>query len=113
MRRIVSVLGIAISLALPLYASNSEALFSGARNGDLDLVRAALAEGVPIDSVNQYGSTALSMAASNGHLEVAEYLVQEGADPNIAETFYYSRPLDDIIRELHTAGHVTFETEHR
>jgi PAS domain S-box-containing protein len=29
------------------------------------------------------------------------------------DTDYYSRPFDEIMQELHTAGHATFETEHR
>lgn len=33
--------------------------------------------------------------------------------PFAINTDYYSRPLDEIIRELHTAGHTTFETGHR
>jgi PAS domain S-box-containing protein len=44
-------------------------------------------------------------------LYTKEELLQ--SSPVKINTDYYSRPLDEIIRELHTTGHATFETEHK
>jgi PAS domain S-box-containing protein len=44
-------------------------------------------------------------------LYTKEELLQ--VSPVKINTDYYSRPFDGIIRELHTTGHATFETEHR
>ncbi|MEJ2085915.1 MAG: ankyrin repeat domain-containing protein, partial [Acidobacteriota bacterium] len=83
-------------------AQQPEALFRSALSGDLPGVEQALADGIPIDSVDRYGSTALSLAASNGHLEVVALLLEKGADPDIAESFYYTLPVDAALFFGHT-----------
>jgi len=86
-----------VATATAVCAQQPDPLFRAARSGDLPGVEQALGEGVPIDSVDRYGSTALSMAASNGHIEVVALLLEKGADPDIAESFYYSRPVDSAL----------------
>jgi ankyrin repeat protein len=51
-----------------------------ARDGDLEAVAAALKEGMPVDVKDEYGDTALNLAAEYGHLEIVEHLMAAGAD---------------------------------
>lgn len=69
-----------------------EALHEAARQGDAAEIKRLLDAGVPVDGTNQYGATALTYAASKGHIEVVELLVKQGADVNAADTFYSSTP---------------------
>ncbi len=91
---LVGLLAIAVSV---LRAQDSMVFFKAARGGDLDGLKSELEKGVSIDSVDQYGITALAMAARNGQIESVRFLLGEGADPNIAENFYYSRPVDSAL----------------
>ena len=38
------------------------------------------AEGVDVDARSRYGATALSFACDKGHLDVARWLIEQGAD---------------------------------
>lgn len=96
--RIVSTLAL---LALPVHAGEPADLFAAARAGDAGEVARLLEAGVPIDSVDRYGASALLMAASRGHLEVIELLLDRGADADRAETFYGSRPVDAALFNSH------------
>ena len=70
MRRMFPVVSLVVCTALTLHAQELDDLFSAARSGDVDAVKSALGDGVSVDSVDQYGITALSMAAGNGNLEL-------------------------------------------
>jgi len=86
-----------VLLALvPLSAAlaNSGELLDAARAGDVPAVERLLAAGADIDGTDRYGSTALAAASVNGHLGIVQLLLDRGADPNIAETFYSARPLE-------------------
>jgi len=59
----------------------SEALRSAAENGEVDEVRELLEAGASVDARDQdYGATALILAASENRIEVVELLLQHGAD---------------------------------
>jgi outer membrane protein assembly factor BamB len=92
-------------LALPLLASevDHEALWEAARQGDLATVKRLQAAGVDVDVRTKYGATALSYACDKGHLEVARYLIENGADINASDTFYEFNPLGWALFGEHDA----------
>ena len=53
-----------------------------AYEGDLEKCRKLLALGFSPNEVDGWGNTPLYVAATSGHYEVAEWLLQQGADPN-------------------------------
>ncbi len=65
--------------ALPARADN---LISAAKRGDLAAVKAFLAAGVDVNAKDNYGETALDMAAYNGDDAVVKTLLAHGADVN-------------------------------
>lgn len=65
-------------------ARNSTALHKAASSGNAELTR-TLAALAPLDGVDDYGMTAITHAASYGHLEVVEILLEAGADPRAAD----------------------------
>lgn len=71
----------------------AEQLWKAVRAEALVDVKAALAAGVDVNSVNDYGATALHFAADRGNLEIAEILLEAGADPLIKDRFYNASPL--------------------
>jgi ankyrin repeat protein len=61
------------------------ALLFAARDGHLDAVRALVESGALVDQVaGGDGSSPLVIAIANGHYSVGKYLLDAGADPNIA-----------------------------
>ena len=64
-----------------------------ARNGDLELVKLGIAAGIEVDAKSTYGATALFFACERGQEEVVAYLLEQGADPNIKDTFYKATPV--------------------
>ncbi|XP_057732279.1 uncharacterized protein LOC130947594 isoform X3 [Arachis stenosperma] len=71
--------------ALPeMMSANVEALLEAARYDDMDDVVILASNGVPLDSKDEQGRTALHMAAANGHIEIVEYLIGQGVDLNVA-----------------------------
>ncbi len=58
------------------------------KSGDLEAVKAALAEGADIESredENGWGTTPLMMAARGHHLDVFNLLIENGANPNATD----------------------------
>lgn len=61
------------------------ALHYAAREGFLDTARALLEAGANVNQPSPLDNgTALILALSNGHFDLADYLLSKGADPNIA-----------------------------
>ena len=58
-------------------------LLEAARRGDAAVVAATLAFGVPVDSRDREGNTALVLAALAGHQGIAARLLDAGADVNV------------------------------
>ena len=61
-------------------SSADERYLDAAANGDLDGVRAALADGAHKDAVDREEASAILRAARGGHLDVVRALVAEGVD---------------------------------
>jgi ankyrin repeat protein len=60
-------------------------LIKAAKRGDLGQVKTAIAGGARLDAREEYGGSALHAAADEGHLEVAEHLISQGADLNLLD----------------------------
>lgn len=62
-----------------------------AEEGNLEEVQKILADSQQsnINAVNRNGSTALSLAAKSGHLNVVDILINNGADVNIKNNVYF------------------------
>lgn len=85
----------AVVAAPPCLADSARDLQLAARAGDLAEVRRLVEEAkVPVDSAGAYGTTPLALAAQQGQVEVARYLLGKGADPSARETFFGTSVLD-------------------
>ncbi len=71
----------------------AEAFFDAARTGDLETVRRMHTSGLDVNTPSRYGATALSFACDKGQLDVVRYLVENGADVNVEDTFYGFTPV--------------------
>ncbi len=71
----------------PKTKGDFSALMFAAQSGDLGSIQALLAAGADVnESTPEYGS-ALVLAAVNGHEDVALYLLEKGADPDITDGY--------------------------
>jgi outer membrane protein assembly factor BamB len=100
-------LPVALLIATALYAQQpssavkGDALLDAARSGDRARVATLLDEGVDVNTLSRYNVSALGFAAERGHLDVVRLLVERGADVNVTDSFYGSRPLDFALRGGH------------
>ncbi len=91
---------------------NGDFFVMSAVQGKLEAVKLFLAAGTPIDFAVSDGRTALVSAVMYGHLEVAAFLVEAGADVNLADSnnatplFHAAGKCDgvDLVRALLAAG---------
>jgi ankyrin repeat protein len=58
-------------------------LIFGALRGDMQTVSKASAEGAKANCLTETGDSALSIAASMNHLEIAKFLIEHGSYPNL------------------------------
>jgi ankyrin repeat protein len=71
------------AMAKLLTAKGAEgSIYTFARLGDLDRVRACLEKGADVNARDPNGQTALHVAVNNEHRDVAELLISKGADVN-------------------------------
>jgi hypothetical protein len=66
----------------------AEAYLAAVRKGDVAAVEKALAGGVAVDTPFRYQRTALSFAADRGDVAMVTLLLDKGANPDLADTFY-------------------------
>ncbi|MEO8804163.1 MAG: ankyrin repeat domain-containing protein [Rudaea sp.] len=69
---------------LPRRRLRGDDLVAAAANGDASAVDKLLALQLSVDSVDDYGATALIRAAGSGHAALATHLIERGADTTIA-----------------------------
>ena len=71
--------------------SASSNIWEASHNGQLELVRKLLDDGIDIDSQSPKGGyTALICAAAAGHVELIEFLIEEGADMSLKDDFGFT-----------------------
>jgi len=75
------------AMSMDMNASPASVLRTAAYHGDLPTVRKLIEEGVDLNVWDKWGRTALSLAASRGHLEVVEVLLGGGAWVNPHEDY--------------------------
>jgi hypothetical protein len=90
-----------LSAVLAAQTLPADALLDAARAGDVGRVRTILDAGGSVNAANRYGVSALGFAAERGHFEVVRLLVERGADVNLVDSFYGSRPVDFALRGGH------------
>jgi uncharacterized protein len=82
------------------------ALMLAARDGDLDSAKLLLASGARINDTNPIGSTPLMLAIRNDRTDLALFLLDKGADPNVdaaghvALHLAVARMNHDVLRSL-------------
>ncbi len=87
-------------LALPLHAGpNDYKLLNAAKAGDLTQVKALVSTGdVDINVIDSFQTSPLMMAVGNKHLNVAEYLLQHGADIHLDNKYGYTPLMQAAMR---------------
>jgi ankyrin repeat protein len=71
-------------------------IHKAAKKGSLEKVKAFLVNGEKVDVKDKHGLTPLYLAAVEGHKDVCEYLISQGADVNAGSEFGFF-PLAGII----------------
>ncbi len=64
---------------------NDTALLFAARSGDLASAKILVAAGAKVNDADAWGVTATVLAAHSGYRDLVEFLLEKGADPNLAE----------------------------
>ena len=110
-------LAVGLSCAISILASaagaagianvTDEALFNAVRDGSLDRVKAAIAQGARLTAENGDGATPIEYAISLGRREIAKYLFSLPGNPNplredrrqaAPDPFNPSNPVPDILQ---------------
>ena len=69
----------------PTQAGGFTPLLFAARVGDLESARVLLAAGADVNATTPEDGTALVVATASGHEELAVFLLENGADPNVSD----------------------------
>ena len=63
----------------------AQGIFELARNGAAGLLMPLLGAGVPVDIRTSEGESLLMLATANDHTQTVEVLLEQGANPNLAD----------------------------
>lgn len=77
------LIAIALVLSLPIIAYADENFIQAARDGNRAFVQSYIQSGGDVDAKNPHGGTAIMFAARAGHVEIAQLLIDAGADLNV------------------------------
>src|SRR5262245_38432388 len=98
MRSSAPIVALLTAAVLAQSPAGTDALLDAARTGDRTRVASLLDGGVSVNAATRYGVSALGFAAERGHFDIVRLLVERGADVNVADSFYGSRPIDFALR---------------
>jgi uncharacterized protein len=76
-----------------------------ARTGDVVIVEDQLKAGVPVDSLDSHGQTALMLAAHNGCLGVVDCLMRHGAKLNLTAKYGLTALMLAIVARNEAVAH--------
>jgi ankyrin len=79
--------------AVPTPSGAMSPLLFAAREGNMEMTRLLLDAGANINLQSANGSPSLVVAITNNHLQLALFLLEKGADPNLADRFWKRTPL--------------------
>jgi ankyrin repeat protein len=79
--------------AIPSPSGAMSPLLFAAREGNLPMARLLVGSGADKDLPSANGTVPLTVATINNHIELALYLLDQGADPNIADEYHMRTPL--------------------
>lgn len=85
--------GIYRSRAVPSPSGAMTALLFAAREGNLEMARILVDAKADLERPSANGTRPLVVAITNNHIELALFLLDKGADPNAADSFYKRSPL--------------------
>jgi ankyrin repeat protein len=85
--------GVYRARAIPSPSGAMTPLSFAAREGNLDMVRLLVGAKAKLNVPSANGSTPLLIASINNHIEVARFLLRQGADPNISDDYHKRPPL--------------------
>jgi hypothetical protein len=98
----LACLVLATAVALVAWDVNDD-LLNAARSGDLDMVKALVEKGAPLEAKTPYGQTPLYLAAMGGHETVVQFLLDKGAKTDVRDNFYQASLLDFVLERKHYA----------
>jgi len=90
---------------------NAVQLLNAVFHQDMEQIKRLINFGVSVNDKDYDGRTALHIAASEGFVDVVEYLLDANADVNAIDRFGGS-PLADAVRDRHSVLHQTLESSH-
>ena len=90
-------------IALTQPPSAADALHQAVRDGNLAEVERLIKTGENVNSVDRAGSTPLLDATFSGRLEMARFLLAQGADPNLPNAENGASPLSYAVLSSHPA----------
>jgi ankyrin repeat protein len=76
-----------IFLLIWLWTPKEQDIWGAVINGNIELIKHHLEEGVDVDSKNEYGKTPLSYAISFLKIDTVEFLISKGANVNLKGEF--------------------------
>jgi ankyrin repeat protein len=79
--------------AVPSPSGAMAAMHFAARDGNLPITRILVNAGADLERRSANGTRPLVVAIMNNHIELALFLLEQGADPNAADDFYKRTPL--------------------